>query len=157
MRGSLLKNTVKTSCGLFCLLLIVHGFEAIVLRMDETFFGENFINKLFGILVLYLSLRLLGWRWRDIGFSCAGLPRNLVLGFSLGAAVFALAYAAECLILKGQGLIPQFGLFTTGFSLAGAPEVHRGAGFLLMCVIFNIINVLRSDCIKVKTSSSPSY
>ena len=43
------KNTV-ISCGvIFAILIVVHGFEAIVLRMDETVFGENFINKVFGI------------------------------------------------------------------------------------------------------------
>ena len=55
MRESLLKNTVKTCCAIFCLLIAVHAFEAVVLRMDETFFGENFINKLFGIFILWLK------------------------------------------------------------------------------------------------------
>ena len=64
-----MKNTVKTCLLLFCLLLLVHGFEAIVLRMDETFFGENFINKLFGILVVWITLRRLNWSWSDIGFT----------------------------------------------------------------------------------------
>lgn len=53
MRESILKNTVKSCCMIFCVLIAVHAFEAIVLRMDETFFGENFINKLFGIFVIW--------------------------------------------------------------------------------------------------------
>ncbi len=49
MREFIMKNTVKCSVVIFVILIAVHAFEAIILRMDETVFGENFINKLFGI------------------------------------------------------------------------------------------------------------
>ena len=39
---------------IFAIMIAVHGFEAIVLRMDETLVGENFINKVFGIIVVFL-------------------------------------------------------------------------------------------------------
>lgn len=59
IKEKLIKNTVWACLILFIILLIVHSAEAIFIRMDETFFGENFINKLFGILVLYLVLNFL--------------------------------------------------------------------------------------------------
>ena len=62
---------------IFLILIIVHAFEAIVLRMDETVFGENFINKLFGITVLWGTLRILHWTWEDIGFSKSGSGRQI--------------------------------------------------------------------------------
>ncbi|MBR2604784.1 MAG: CPBP family intramembrane metalloprotease [Clostridia bacterium] len=145
MRESLLKNTVKTCCGIFCLLIAVHAFEAIVLRMDETFFGENFINKLFGILILWLTLRTLRWKWRDVGFTGEGLRRGIARGFSLAAAVFAVAYAVEVILLKAQGSTVRVGFFTMGFSLTGETEIHRGVGFILMCVFFNIVNVVMEE------------
>ena len=145
MRESLLKNAVKTCCVIFCLLIAVHAFEAIVLRMDETFFGENFINKLFGIFILWLTLRILQWKWSDIGFTGNGLVRGIVLGFSLAAVVFFVAYAIEAIILKAQGNTVRFGFFTMGFSLTGAAEIHRGVGFILMCVFFNIVNVIMEE------------
>ena len=145
MRESLLKNTVKTCCVIFCLLIAVHAFEAIVLRMDETFFGENFINKLFGIFILWLTLRILQWKWSDIGLPGDGILRGIVLGFSLAAVVFFVAYTIEVIILKAQGNTVRFGFFTMGFSLTGAAEIHRGAGFILMCVFFNIINVIMEE------------
>ena len=145
MRESLLKNTVKTCCVIFCLLIAVHAFEAIVLRMDETFFGENFINKLFGIFILWLTLRILQWKWSEIGFTGNGLIRGIVLGFSLAAVVFFVAYAIEVIILKAQGNTVRFGFFTMGFSLTGAAEIHRGVGFILMCVFFNIVNVIMEE------------
>ena len=32
---------MKSEGAVFAILIVVHGFEAIVLRMDETVFGEN--------------------------------------------------------------------------------------------------------------------
>ena len=145
MRESLFKNTIKTCCVIFCILIAVHAFEAIVLRMDETFFGENFINKMFGILVLWLVLRNLQWKWSDIGFAGDGLVQNIVRGFTLATVVFFVAYTVEFLILKGQGKSAQFGFFTTGFSLSGTAEIHSGIGFIFMCVFFNIVNVIMEE------------
>ena len=145
MRESLLKKTVKTCYVIFCLLIVVHAFEAIFLRMDETFFGENFINKLFGIFILWLTLRILQWKWSEIGFTGNGLIRSIVLGFSLATVVFFVAYAIEVIILKAQGNTVRFGFFTMGFSLTGAAEIHRGVGFILMCVFFNIVNVIMEE------------
>ena len=145
MRESLLKNTVRTCCLIFCLLIAVHSFEAIILRMDETVFGENFINKLFGIFILWLTLRILQWKWSDIGFKGDGFLQSIIWGFSLAAVVFFVAYTVEIIILKTQGNTVQFGFFTMGFSLTGAAEIHRGIGFILMCVFFNIINVAMEE------------
>ena len=145
MKESILHHTVKACCAIFCILIVVHGFEAIVLRMDETVAGENFINKVFGIIVLWLVLRILGWKWEDIGFSGSGLLKNIAFGFLLGAAVFAVAYTVEVHVLKSQGHAVRFGFFTTGFSLTGAAEIHRGVGFILLCVFFNIINVIMEE------------
>ena len=145
MRDSVLKNSIKTCCVMFCILIAVHAFEAIVLRMDETFFGENFINKLFGILVLWLVLRILQWKWSDIGFANNGFVRYIVYGFALATVAFFVAYTVEFLILKGQGKFVQFGFFTMGFSLTGTAEIHNGIGFILMCVFFNIVNVIMEE------------
>lgn len=145
MRESILKNTVKSCCVIFCILIAVHAFEAIVFRMDETIFSENFINKLFGITVLWLVLRVLHWKWSDIGFTGSGITRGIVLGFALAAAAFLVSYAVEVLILKSQGENVSFGFFTMGFSLTGDAEIHRGIGFILMCVFFNVINVIMEE------------
>ena len=62
MKERISKNTVLSCWRIFAILIFVHGFEAIVLRMDETVFGENFINKVFGILVVFIVLRILNWK-----------------------------------------------------------------------------------------------
>ena len=145
MKESMLKNTVKTCCIIFCILIVVHAFEAIILRMDETFFGENFINKLFGIFILWVVLRIMQWKWGNIGFSKEKIMRSITYGLLLAAAVFLIAYTIEYLVLKSRCDNVKFGLFTTSFSLNGESEIHTGIGFILMCVCFNIINVVMEE------------
>ena len=145
MKELMVKNTVRTCCAIFIVLIVVHAFEAIFLRMDETFFGENFINKLFGIFVLWIVLRILRWQLNDIGFSKVRLLRNIAFGLLLALMTFFVAYTIEYLVLKNQGNTVKFGFFTTGFSLNGESEIHRGIGFILMCVCFNVINVIMEE------------
>ena len=145
MKESLFKNTAKTCCIIFSILIIVHAFETIILRMDETFFGENFINKLFGIFILWIFLRILQWKWNNIGFSKEKLVRNITYGLLLAATVFLVAYIIEYFVLKVQGNTVKLGFFTTSFSLNGESEIHTGIGFILMCVCFNIINVIMEE------------
>ncbi|MBQ6342263.1 MAG: CPBP family intramembrane metalloprotease [Anaerolineaceae bacterium] len=113
--------------------------------MDETIFAENFINKLFGIAILFLVLYILHWEWKDIGFSSSGFIKNTMFGFLLASSVFLAAYLVEFIILKNQGNTVKAGFFTTGFSLTGEAEIHRGIGFILMCIFFNIINVTMEE------------
>ncbi len=139
------KNTVLTCWIIFAILIFVHGFEAIVLRMDETFLGENFINKVFGILVVFIVLRNLKWKWADIGFANTEFLKSTGMGLLIAMCSFVISYSAEILILKSQGKEIGFGIFTTGFSLTGEASIHTGIGFILMCVFFNIINVIMEE------------
>ena len=141
-----IKNNTVLSCWIiFALLILVHGTEAIVLRMDETILGENFINKLFGILVVFIVLRLFNWKREDIGFTRSGYAKGIIIGFILAACSFAVSYTIEIIILKNQGMETRLGVFTSGFSLTGEAAVHTGIGFILMCVFFNIINVIMEE------------
>ena len=145
MSENIKQKTVLSCWIIFAILIFVHGFEAIVLRMDETVLGENCINKLFGIVVVFIVLRMLGWKWSDIGFSGSEMVKSLFRGLLLGIASFIISYCAEIIILKNQGHEIGFGIFTTGFSLTGEAEIHRGIIFILMCVFFNIINVIMEE------------
>jgi len=144
-KEKIIKNSIWACIIIFLVLLLVHGSEAIFLRMDETIFAENFINKLFGIFVIGLVLYLLKWNWKDIGFEKNNILKNILAGFALGLTTFFIAYVVEILILNGQGQFVSLGFFTTGFSLTGNPTINTGIGFILMCVIFNIINVVMEE------------
>ncbi len=145
MKAKLLTNTKKTCVLIFLLLLLVHAIEAIVLRMDETVFAENFINKVFGIIVMAIVLKMLDWGWNDIGFSRKGPGKGILTGFSLAVVSFLIAFLAEIFILMKQGNHIRIGFFVTGFSLTGDTVINNGIGFILMCIFFNIINVIMEE------------
>ncbi|MBO7425213.1 MAG: CPBP family intramembrane metalloprotease [Clostridiales bacterium] len=145
MNEKILKRTTLSCIIIFALMIAVHAFEAIVLRTDETILGENFINKVFGIVLVFIVLKLLNWRAGDIGFARRGLVKNASLGLLLAIPSFAVSYLIEILILKGQGQDVSLGIFTSGFSLTGNAEIHTGIGFILMCIFFNIINVVMEE------------
>ena len=90
MNGQIRKKTVLSCWIIFAILISVHGFEAIVLRMDETVFGENFINKVFGIIVVFIVLRSLDWKWSDIGFAKTGFFRSTGLGLLIAICSFVI-------------------------------------------------------------------
>lgn len=145
MNKQIRENTLLSCWIIFAILILVHGFEAIVLRMDETIFGENFINKVFGILVVFRVVRSLNWKLSDIGFAKTGFIKHIGIGLLIAICSFIISYGAEIIILKSQGYDIGFGIFTTGFSLTGEADVHTGLGFILMCVFFNIINVVMEE------------
>lgn len=137
------KNSVCACLIIFVVLLLVHGGEAIFLRMDQSIFGENFINKILGILILFLVLNLVGWKWSDIGFKKDNILKNITFGLTLGLTTFIVAYTVEILLLNNQ--FRGIEIFSTGFSLTGEVVIHTGIGFILMCVFFNIINVVMEE------------
>ncbi len=145
MNEKIMKNTVLSCWIIFAILILVHGFEAILLRTDETILGENCINKLFGILVIFIVLRLIDWKREAIGFTKSGFVKGILTGFILAICSFLISYIAEIIILRNQGLNTRLGVFTTGFSLTGEAAVHTGIGFILMCIFFNIINVIMEE------------
>lgn len=145
MNEKILKRTALSCLIIFAVMIAVHAFEAIVLRMDETILGENFINKVFGIAVVFIVLKCLKWKAGDIGFARRGFIKSASLGLLLAAVSFTVSYAAEIMLLKSQGQDVTLGIFTSGFSLTGNAEIHTGIGFILMCVFFNIINVVMEE------------
>ena len=145
MNEKILKRTTLSCLIIFAVMIAVHAFEAIVLRMDETILGENFINKVFGIALVFIVLKCLKWKAGDIGFARCGFIKSAALGLLLAAVSFTFSYAAEIMLLKSQGQDVTLGIFTSGFSLTGNAEIHTGIGFILMCVFFNIINVVMEE------------
>lgn len=116
MKEKILKNTILSCLLIFLLLLAVHAFEAIVLRMDETVFAENFINKVFGIIVIAVILKILDWKWSDIGFTAEGLGKGIFRGAALAAVSFFVAYSddGESLYRHDRSLLQQLHCYQSG-------------------------------------------
>jgi membrane protease YdiL (CAAX protease family) len=106
--------------------------------------ADNFINKAAGIAILLLALKVFGYSPGGIGFR-KDRPRYLALGLITGALCFTAAYGIEFVILYVQGQAPRLEWYVSGFSLTG--ETVKQAGFVayLLCVVFNIVNVLMEE------------
>lgn len=141
MKKRLEKNTIRNSAIIFLLCLAVHTFEVLIIRTDETFFAECFINKVFGLILLSAILKILKWQWRDIGFIRQTFFMNVLKGFGLCFVFYFFAFLIEFFVLSMQGTPAHIEFFVTGFSLTGNVVKQTSIGFVLMCIGFNIINV----------------
>jgi hypothetical protein len=84
---------------IFLICAVFHYIEVLIIRTDETFLADNFINKVIGIAILLLVLRPLNYSLRLIGFQKDKL-RYLLFGFITGLLCFVPAYGLEFLILS---------------------------------------------------------
>lgn len=135
------KKILKNSIYIFIICLIVHLIEVIFIRTDETFFAECFINKVFGIIMLFAILKMLKWKWKDIGFKNKDMLKNILKGFILCTVFYILGFTIEFITLNMQNNPGHIEFFVTGFSLTGNVVKYTGIPFVLMCILFNIINV----------------
>jgi membrane protease YdiL (CAAX protease family) len=138
------KNPLFISTVIFLICAAFHYTETLFIRTDETFLADNFMNKMIGIIVLLIALKVFDYPLRIIGFQKDKL-HYLLTGFVIGFLCFTAAYSLEYLILNLRGQFPFFEWYVSGFSLAG--EIVKQTGFIayFLCVVFNIINVIMEE------------
>jgi len=140
--GKKIKQRPILSCvTIFLICTAVRFLEYFFIRTDETFFSENFLHKVFGILVLAITLHSLRWSWRDIGFTRDGMVAGMRKGLALGLCCFTVAYLIECFILLRSNQNVSLSFYASGFSLAGESRKQTDMLSFLLCILFNIINV----------------
>ena len=138
---NLQENRIRNSVIIFIICLAVHAAEVFFLRTDETVFAECFVNKVFGIIMLFVLLKMWDRKWSDIGFKKSRLLSDCFKGFLLCAVFYTIGFATEFITLSASGNPGHMEFFVTGFSLTGNVVKQTGLGFVLMCIGFNIINV----------------
>ncbi len=141
-----MKNIVKKKPILSCVVIfaicgLARLIEYFVIRTDETIISENFLHKVFGIVVLAIVLHFCGDNWKSIGFIKNRVATDIMKGFLLGSCCFFVAYSIECLILYRVNHNVSLAFYISGFTLNGEAIRHYGALFLILCIVFNIINV----------------
>lgn len=141
MKSKIEKYPVWSSIVIFLICIAARFVEYFAIRTDETVIAENFIHKVFGIILLLCVLKLLGLKQRDIGFKKENFLKNLGLGALLGAVCFTVSYAVEMMIISAQNGEPHLEIYASGFSITGEQVKNTGLVFMLLCVLFNIVNV----------------
>lgn len=141
MEERIKQRPILSCTAIFALCGLARLIEYFVIRTDETVMAENFLHKVFGIVILAVLLHLLHSSWQEIGFVRQGIGSDLVKGLLLGCCCFIPAYSIECLLLYHANRNVSLSFYVSGFALNGESTAHYGILFLLLCVVFNVINV----------------
>lgn len=141
-----MEKNIKEKPILSCIIIfsicgLARLMEYYMIRTDETILSENFLHKVFGVIVLAIVLKSLRHNWQSIGFVKDELVSGVAKGLMLGGCCFIVAYAIECLILYHVNQNVSLSFYISGFSLSGETVKHTGVLFLLLCIVFNVINV----------------
>lgn len=144
MKEKMYKSPYLTCWFIFVICGVFRIIEYYLIRTDETVVAENFVHKLLGIGILLIVLKMLNLKPKDIGFvksNISGIGKGLLLGL----CCFAVSFSLEIGILILQGKEPFFDFYASGFSLNGGEIKRTALGFILLCVFFNIINVVMEE------------
>ena len=141
MLNRLLKTPILSCSMIFVICSVASVIEYFYMRTDETFLSENFLHKLFGILLLWgiLSISKLGWK--DIGFTSNGIMSGVGKGLLFGLVCAIFAYVVECLTLFFLHGNVHLSFYASGFSLTNEKVSQAGILLILSSVLFNLINV----------------
>lgn len=130
---------------IYMICFILRIFEYFLLRTDETFWGEAFIHKLLGIIILFATLKIYGFQPAEIGFAKKGVLRRLTEGVAFGLIVFVPAYFTETIIAAMQGNFETLAVYVSAYSVNGTIGRQTGLLFFLICIAGNIINVIMEE------------
>lgn len=129
----------------YILCFIIRLFEYFILRTDKTVIGEAIVHKLVGIVVLFITARLLKFDLSDIGYTGRKGLGNLVKGLAFGSGVFVIAYMVEIIILYLQGKFESLQIYVSTYAVDRNEGYQTAAVFFLICILGNIINVVMEE------------
>lgn len=119
--------------------------EYFILRTDQTFWGEAFVHKLIGIVILCMTVKITSFTFEEIGFSKENIMQNLLKGLLFGLSMFAFAYSIEVIICILQGNFESLQLYVTAYAVDGNIGHQTTLIFFAICIVGNIINVIMEE------------
>lgn len=139
------KKTIPVVMIIYLLCFVFRIWEYFVLRTDRTFWGEAFIHKLIGIVILCAAVKGLSFTFKEIGFSKERVLSDLGKGLLFGISIFAIAYGVEILIAVLQGNFQALQLYVSAYAVDGNIGNQTAFIFFIICIVGNIINVIMEE------------
>lgn len=134
--------------AVFIIYLLCFSFrvcEYFILRTDQTFWGEAFVHKLIGIVILCIIVKITSFTFKEIGFSKENIIQNLLKGLLFGLSVFTFAYSIEVIICVLQGNFESLQFYVTAYAVDGNTGHQTTFIFFAICIVGNIINVIMEE------------
>ena len=138
-------NAMPAVLVIYAVCFLFRVFDYFVLRTDQSFLGEAFVHKLIGIALLYVCAAFFKYKRSEIGFAKEKAAANTLKGLGFGLATFAIAYAAEILIVAVQGRFESLDLYVSAYAVDGNIGNQTAFVFFAICIIGNIINVVMEE------------
>lgn len=139
------KNPLVTVISLFSICYLFRIIEYFFFQTDRTLWGEAFLHKAAGIVVLCIAVRLLSLPLQEIGFARYGKLKYTFWGLAFGTALFAVAYGVEILLTISTGSFQALQLYISSYTMEGNAGNQTGLLFFVICIMGNVINVLMEE------------
>lgn len=145
LKEHILNKPILYSFIIFMICLVIRIVEYFIIKTDTTFISENFIHKLIGIIILLFFLKVMNYKFKDIGFEKNKFFKYLIYGLILGGICFGISYFIEYITLYANSRNPSFELYVNGFSLVGNEVKHTEIVFFILCILLNMVNVIMEE------------